>query len=492
MNYQYITTPTQILINEIENNNYCLTPSKYSAFRQNINVPFQTLSSLIKESVNKKKLKKNVKYFYSEIGDIEVDSGKVNGNLYWGIESPSKSPKAVMENDILISTVRTYRGGIGIVNYQENNHICSPALTVIREVSSEITKEYLLAVLRTSFFSEQILGFQNRGIYPRLDKSAMDNILIPIPRNKKIIDYISVLTKAYNNKIQLISQKHQKIINIIDSELKNNQKKKSFSIDFPTINEIDSVGRLDTNLYREEFKEIDFLIKNYSNGFCTIYDLGFTLSRGQNLQISNIGASIYSKTYFDNFYTLILPKFLSKYGTIDTMEYIGNPKELKTLKKGDLIFGAEGFEKGRSIVIIEEKKKAITNIHGITMQQKEHNVEKAIFVKCCLDYLRNKGMIDLFAVGGNGGSLAQKYWEHIPFPKFSEDKQLNIVKLYHNKDAKYDTKNWNLNNFIIKDNEFNKISGIYELDNTAKLLKSRLNIIIDNLINDRQVKIYFE
>lgn len=48
----------------------------------------------------------------------------------------------------------------------------------------------------------------------------------------------------------------------------------------------------------------------------------------------------------------MLPKFLSKYGTVDKVEYLGNPNSLKTLKKGDLIFGAEGFEKGRSIVII--------------------------------------------------------------------------------------------------------------------------------------------
>ena len=262
-------------------------------------------------------------------------------------------------------------------------------------------------------------------------------------------------------------------------------------MNFPTINEIDLVGRLDTNLYRKEFKKIDFLIKNYNNGFNTIYDLGFTLSRGQNLQVSNIGTSIYSKTYFPNFYTLMLPKFLSKYGTIDTIEYIGNPKELKTLKKGDLIFGAEGFEKGRSIVIIEEKEKTITNIHGITIQQEEHNVEKAIFVKCCLDYLRDKGLIDLFAVGGNGGSLAQKYWEYIPFPKFAENEQSNLVKLYYNEESKYDIQDWNLDNFLIKDTEFNNVAGIYELDKTAKQLKVKLNLAIDNIVNDRQVDIGF-
>ena len=45
----------------------------------------------------------------------------------------------------------------------------------------------------------------------------------------------------------------------------------------------------------------------------------------------------------------MLPKFLSKYGTVDTIESLGNQNDLKTLQKGDLIFGAEGFEKGRSI-----------------------------------------------------------------------------------------------------------------------------------------------
>lgn len=95
---------------------------------------------------------------------------------------------------------------------------------------------------------------------------------------------------------------------------------------------------------------------------------------------------------------------------------MGNSKPLKTLKKGDLIFGAEGFEKGRSIVVIQEETNTITNIHGITIQQESHNLVKAIFVKCFLDYLRRKGLIDLFAVGGNGGSLAQKYWPYILSP----------------------------------------------------------------------------
>ena len=84
----------------------------------------------------------------------------------------------------------------------------------------------------------------------------------------------------------------------------SNQKPNKFKFELPTINEIENIGRLDTNLYREHFKKVVFQIENYTKGFQTIQQLGFSLSRGQNLQVSNIGDSVYSKKiqqilYFD-------------------------------------------------------------------------------------------------------------------------------------------------------------------------------------------------
>ena len=155
-----------------------------------------------------------------------------------------------------------------------------------------------------------------------------------------------------------------------------------------------------------------------------------------------------------------------------------------------MVFGAEGFEKGRSIVVIEEETNTITNIHGITLKQESHNLTKAIFVKCFLDFFRAKGLVDLFAVGGNGGSLAQKYWPYIPFPSFPESKQKEIAKLYYNA-KEYDTRDFTLDNFLEKDNEFNSDAGIYELDKSAKILKEKLNKAIDDIINNRDVEISF-
>jgi len=353
-------------------------------------------------------------------------------------------------------------------------------------------KYYLLAFSKHSFFREQLDAMVPKGATIRHAKTLFLDCKIPFPNmnSNSTIKYIELLTQAIINKEIAIRERHMAILNLIEGELLCKQSRKKYVFSYPLINEIDEAGRFDTNLYRKEFKEIEFLIKNYRHGYQTIFDYGFTLSRGQNLQVSNIGASIYSDEKHDNFYTLMLPKFLSKYGTVNKVEYLGNPNSLKTLKKGDLIFGAEGFEKGRSIVIVEEKEKTITNIHGITIQQEEHDVIKAVFIKCFLDYLRSKGLIDLFAVGGNGGSLAQKYWDYIPFPKFPKNKQEEVSKLYHT-EIKYDTSSCSTRDFLDKDTIFNNEAGIVELDKAIKAIQKRIDISINQIINDKEVDVNF-
>lgn len=402
---------------------------------------------------------------------------------------PSSFVKMNLKAGDLIISKDSNIGEIVILDKDYPNMMLSGALYKL-PVSQY--KYYLLAMMKHTIFREQLDFIVPKGAIIRHAKTFFLDCKIPMPNKnvENVIQFVENLTQAIINKQRLIKERHQAILTLIEKELLDNQKDNIFSFNLPMIKEIENVGRLDTNLYRINFKKLVFIIKNYIKGFKTIQELGFSLSRGQNLQISNIGNSIYSKKKHKNFYTLILPKFISKYGTVDSIEYLGNAKCLKTLKKGDLIFGAEGFEKGRSIVIIEEQEKVITNIHGITIQQKKHDANKAIFVKCILDYFRNKEIIDLYAVGGNGGSLAQKYWDIIPFPDFPIEKQQEIAKLYHNP-ITYDVKNATLDNFITLDDEFNNQAGIYELDKTAKQLQSILNEVIESIIENKSVDMKF-
>ena len=169
--------------------------------------------------------------------------------------------------------------------------------------------------------------------------------------------------------------------------------------------------------------------------------------------------------------------------------YLGNKKELQTLNYGEIIFGAEGTF--RSFVVCDNKKKFITNIHGITLFNE--NITNSVFIKSMLDYIVEKGVIDAVKVGGHGGSFAQKYWKYIVFPLFPDNIKKVIAKLYHNPDA--DLAKFNLatlDNFLELDNEFNKQAGIYELDKTAKKYKEHLDETINKIANDEYININFD
>ena len=106
-----------------------------------------------------------------------------------------------------------------------------------------------------------------------------------------------------------------------------------------------------------------------------------------------------------------------------------------------------------------------------------------------MDYLRSKGLIDLFAVGGNGGSLAQKYWSIIPFPNFPDNVCEEIVRLYHHPIE--DDHTTTIGDFQEKDNCFNSYAGIFELDKSLKRLKDKLAHAINDIANDIEVHFTF-
>ncbi len=390
------------------------------------------------------------------------------------------------EGDILLSKDSNI-GEIIILDKDYPNHTLSGALY---KLPVEKNKYYFFAFLKHEYFLNQLDLLVPKGSTIRHAKTLFLDCKIPFPTQKNkdnVIIYVEKITQAIINKEKEIRLKSQNIFDEIEGELLKNQAKKKFNYNFPNIKRLKELNRINAGFFSEYFLKNEFLIKNYINGFNSIKDLGFSISRGQNIQVSCIGKSLYSKSHKKGFYTVIKPKHLSVYGTPFSEEYLGNAKNLKMLKKGDIIFGAEGFEKGRSIVIMEDRKKTITNIHGITINHKAGDMKLSIFVKCFLDYLRAVKLIDIYAVGGNGGSLAMKYWDIIPFPKFPDKKQSDIVKLYSN--PYKNIANFDGDDFLEDDKKWNKKVGIVELDCSVKELKKRLNKVLNQIVNDEKVNL---
>ena len=352
-------------------------------------------------------------------------------------------------------------------------------------------KYYLLAFIKSDLFRQQIEFVVPRGATIKHGKTKFLDCLIPLPNNNKksVISYVELLMQAIIKKEIEIRNKYEQILLKIHSELKENQNEEVFIFDFPTIQDIQKTGRLDSSLYTEEFKRNEFLIKNYKFGVLSLEELGFIINRGQNLQVSCIGNSIYSDKKIEGFYKLIRPTNISKYGTVLKYEYLGNKNKLLCLKTGDIIFGAEATF--RSLAIMNVNDKVITNIHGVVLTQKNANITEAIFVKLMLDYYLNSGLTKAYAVGGNGGSLAIIYLESIVrFPNFPETIKKEITSLYFNGSV-YEPYNLNVEDFVEYDQNFNKEAGIYDLDLALKYLQKKLKIAIESIVNDEYVKINF-
>ena len=346
---------------------------------------------------------------------------------------------------------------------------------------------YFYALTKHDFFRIQWLG--SGGIQKNTVAKERKNTFLPLITNKEIIRYVSFLTRAIINKEKEIRKKHKEILEQIEKELSDNQKDKNFNYELPNFKEIRNSNRVDVGYYCKDYQEKQYLIKNYKEGAKELMDWGYSSKRGQNLQISQIGKSIYSDTLKDDFYTLVRPTNFSEFGTVEKFEYLGNPKELSNLDAGDIVFSAEGTI-GKCILFTDLKSRWITNIHGIVLKKKEQDIIESAFISCFLRFLRNFGVLDYISVGGQGGSLAKKYWKDILIPNFPKQKQKDIVSLYHNQ-IDY-PKSLNLVNFLEEDQKWNEKSGIIEVDKSMKKIKIHLNGILDKIVNDKIVNLTFD
>ena len=366
---------------------------------------------------------------------------------------------------------------------------------IVRLRFSEDVTHYVFAFMKNKFFKSQIdYLVRSKGATIRHARTLWLDALIPFPNqpNKdEIIKYVSLLIKALIRKEGEIKKKYGKIMNLIDKELKQNQKPNRFAYNMPLLRDLEKTIRLDAGMFCEDYKKKQFIIENYTHCAKSIFDFGFDFKRGQNLQVSQIGRSIYTEEYKPNFYKLIRPLNLSNYGIVEKYEYLGNPRKLQILNRGEILFSAEGTI-GKFCVFIDVDDKTITNIHGITIFRKNNKDDiESIFLGLFLGYLRLIGILDYISVGGQGGSLAQKYWEYIKIPNFLRLKKEEIARYYYNS-INYKEDKLNLVGFENEDSRITAETGIWQLDKQIKGIKQKLDEILYNITMDMDVDISFD
>ena len=500
MTKQYINIPSFTTYNDIVSKDYSFSATQYKTFciKNSNTIP---VSEFLSRDLNRKDLgyevgsdayveKSQYKFIKTKALQPETYLLDINKESVQDIIPSAYMEFELKQGDLLISKDSNV-GEIAILDKDYPNTMLCGGIYKLPVIKN---KYYLLAFIKSDVFRQQIDFLVPRGSTIRHGKTKFLDCLIPMPNKNidKTILYIELLMQAIVNKEIEIRNKHEKILNTIQRELENNQQKNTFKFTQPNIDEILKLDRLDSSMYSYDFKQKEFLIKNYKYGFDTLSNMGFFGIRGTSLENNYIKNRIDSDTYKPGFYELIIPTNITKFGTVAKSSYIGTPVKLKTISQGDIIFGGEGYGKGKSFVVIENVENIATNYHGIRIVcSKKINIKQKIFVKCFLSYLRETGMIDKYGVGGNGGHLAPAYFGLIKIPNFKKNKIFEIVKLYHNSVIKYNSIRLSIDNFLEYDNKFNKEAGIYELDKSMKYLQKKLNNAIDNIVNDKEVKIIF-
>lgn len=497
---KYIHTPTSITWNDLVSKDYSLSSSQYV----NLVLPnknFRLVKDFLSRPLNRMDLG-------LEVGSLSyIDKSPCSFIRTKALQEHSFLPDLNGENalpilpsefvqmnlkkgDLLISKDSNI-GEIAILDKDYPNYMLSGA--IYKLPVKEEWRYYLLAFIKHDIFREQLDFMVPKGATIRHAKTMFLDCKIPLPKQNSVnvIRFISDITKAIINKEQLIKQRHNSIIQSIDVELVDNQIYSTTGYEMPKINEICTVGRLDVSRYTKEYKEYESLIKNYVNGSFKLSEKGYSVKRGQNLQVSCIGESVYSNTLYNGFYRLAVSSNFSEYSTVEELTYIGNPNELSTIKKGEVIFSARGAQFGRVIVYPELIDGVITNIDSLVIFNTGAPLYQSIFIAMFLNRLRwNKHIYKIAITGSGANSLTAYQSDDINFPSFPEKKQKEIASLYHNP-KEYDTSSFTLENFLEKDDEYNSDAGIYELDKTAKQLKRILNQTIDDIVNDRDIKIRF-
>ena len=116
-------------------------------------------------------------YAYVEIGDIDIGTGKATYNIVQTEDLPTNAKIMTQLNDLIVSTVRPYRGAVAILH--ENNLLVSNAFTVLRE-RTKYPVQTLQVLLRTKLYKDWLLKYNVGTSYPVIKNEDILNIPIPI------------------------------------------------------------------------------------------------------------------------------------------------------------------------------------------------------------------------------------------------------------------------------------------------------------------------
>lgn len=130
---------------------------------------------------------------YIDIGNVSFSEGVKSIARYRFEDAPSRARQIIYQNDLIVSTVRTYlKAGAFIEDQHEENLICSTGFCVLR-ANDKIYPKYLYRAVQSEPFISGVVVRSEGVSYPAVNSSRLLDLKIPLPskgKQKVILDRI--------------------------------------------------------------------------------------------------------------------------------------------------------------------------------------------------------------------------------------------------------------------------------------------------------------
>lgn len=383
-------------------------------------------------------------------------------------------------------------------NIDNENNFDSLSSWLIRVSLKKEKKFYILWLLKSKHFKTYIDLNTAQGSTIRHSKqiSLEYEVTFPSINNhlepEKIEKFVSLIVQNLIDKEEQIKSKNEIIDEKIEKELRENQVSwKVFNpLKYTRITDIKDKWRLDSDIYSEKVREIEFITENYIKG-CSYISDNFKYNRWPNLAISVIWNSYYSDTPKSNFYRIFTNIEMQDNRTISWFRYIWNKNKLMTLPDNWVMLSADWMIVWRSF-FWDKFENTITNIHPwvIIPLKKEYPISKRVFLSVYLSFLKNIWYLAKIKDKSNWWWLKKWHLDKwIKIPNFPDLKQEEIAKEYYNKVEK--NNDLDFDNYLEKEKARNKELWIFQLNMELFSLREILEDVIDRIVMDKKIDINF-
>lgn len=380
--------------------------------------------------------------------------------------------------DIIISKDSNI-GETVILDKDYPDYMLSGALYKLPLKKSQL-KYYILAFIKHPYFKQQLDRMVPKGATLKHAGTKFLDCKIPFPGINKetIVNYVSSVTKRIVDIEIEIKRRNNRIDEVIDNELNNNQSiAYNYKFKHATFNTIKSKSRLDTGIYSDSFQHISFIINNYLWGTFRLDP--DNLKSGSTPKIRIIGSS-----HQTGGYRWITPTHCSDIGYIQTYESITMPTRNNLETDAALLINRTSRGgKGEYV--------GIATFYDYTTYGKGHHNQgiyritgydrkMLVFITCFMNTAMMRKYCSALCVGSKMKEIKSEQFLSIPIPQFPDEIIDTVYDLFY-------TDNFNNSVESILSTRLDNL-GLFNLSTAKETLTHHLNSLLDRIMKGLDIE----